>query len=45
MVDSILLRGSAAPSMIVKGSGHWLMEEAPDETMSALVQFLNAPAK
>ena len=24
----------------LKGSGHWLMEERPEETMDALVQFL-----
>jgi pimeloyl-ACP methyl ester carboxylesterase len=24
----------------LKGSGHWLMEERPDETMAALVEFL-----
>jgi len=27
--------------VIIKGSGHWLMEEAPDETMSELVVFIN----
>jgi pimeloyl-ACP methyl ester carboxylesterase len=26
---------------IVKGSGHWLMEEAPQQTIPALVAFLN----
>jgi len=25
----------------VKGSGHWLMEEAPDQVIPALVAFLN----
>lgn len=29
--------------MIVEGSGHWLMEEAPGQTMSELVAFLNQP--
>jgi pimeloyl-ACP methyl ester carboxylesterase len=24
----------------LKGSGHWLMEERPNETMAALVEFL-----
>jgi pimeloyl-ACP methyl ester carboxylesterase len=24
----------------LKGSGHWLMEERPQETMDALVEFL-----
>lgn len=26
---------------IIKGSGHWLMEEAPDQTIPLLVAFLN----
>lgn len=28
--------------VIVKHSGHWLMEEAPDQTMTELVSFLDA---
>ncbi|HYQ30204.1 MAG TPA: alpha/beta hydrolase [Polyangiaceae bacterium] len=31
--------------VIVTGSGHWLMEEAPEQTMSKLVEFLNRPSK
>jgi len=27
---------------IVKDSGHWLMEEQPAQTMSALLQFLES---
>jgi pimeloyl-ACP methyl ester carboxylesterase len=27
--------------LAVKGSGHWLMEEAPDQVIPALVAFLN----
>jgi pimeloyl-ACP methyl ester carboxylesterase len=27
--------------VIIKGSGHWIMEEAPDQTMPALVAFIN----
>ena len=27
--------------VVVKGSGHWLMEEAPDQVIPALVAFLN----
>jgi len=30
--------------VIIKGSGHWLMEEAPEQTMTELVRFLDAPA-
>jgi pimeloyl-ACP methyl ester carboxylesterase len=31
----------AAEGHLVMGKGHWLMEEAPDETMALLVEFLN----
>ena len=27
--------------VVIKGSGHWLMEEAPDEIISRLVSFLS----
>jgi pimeloyl-ACP methyl ester carboxylesterase len=27
--------------VIVKGSGHWLMEEAPGQVIPKLVDFLN----
>jgi pimeloyl-ACP methyl ester carboxylesterase len=27
--------------VIIRNSGHWLMEEAPDQTIPALVKFLN----
>ena len=27
--------------VLVKGSGHWLMEEAPDQVIPKLVEFLN----
>jgi pimeloyl-ACP methyl ester carboxylesterase len=26
--------------VVVKGSGHWLMEEAPDQVIPRLVEFL-----
>jgi pimeloyl-ACP methyl ester carboxylesterase len=26
---------------VVKNSGHWLMEEAPDQVVPAIVAFLN----
>ena len=28
---------------IIQGSGHWLMEEAPQQTIPALVNFINGP--
>ena len=27
--------------MLIKGRGHWLMEEAPDQVIPKLVEFLN----
>jgi pimeloyl-ACP methyl ester carboxylesterase len=27
--------------VVVRGSGHWLMEEAPDQVVPKLVEFLN----
>jgi len=27
--------------VLVRGKGHWLMEEAPDEVIPKLVEFLN----
>jgi len=30
--------------VIIKGSGHWLIDEAPDQTMSELVAFIQQPA-
>jgi pimeloyl-ACP methyl ester carboxylesterase len=27
--------------VLVKGSGHWLMEEAPDQVIPKLIEFLN----
>lgn len=44
LVNQAHLVATNVHSKIVKGSGHWLMEEAPQETMQALVQFINAPS-
>jgi pimeloyl-ACP methyl ester carboxylesterase len=30
--------------VIIKGSGHWLIDEAPEATMSELVAFIERPA-
>jgi pimeloyl-ACP methyl ester carboxylesterase len=32
-------------SIVVKGAGHWLIDERPDETLTALEQFLEQPAR
>jgi pimeloyl-ACP methyl ester carboxylesterase len=30
-----------ARGRVIKGAGHWLMEETPQEVISALIAFLN----
>jgi len=37
----ISLAATDVQSIIVKGSGHWLIDEAPDQVVPALVAFLN----
>jgi pimeloyl-ACP methyl ester carboxylesterase len=32
---------SSVEGVLVMGSGHWLMEEAPDQAIPKLVEFLN----
>jgi pimeloyl-ACP methyl ester carboxylesterase len=41
LIDQGRLVDSNVEGVIVKGSGHWLIEEAPDQVMPALVAFLN----
>ena len=41
LIDQGRLVAANVDGVIVKGSGHWLMEEAPDQTIPALVAFLN----
>ncbi len=41
LIDQGRLVATNVEGVIVKGSGHWLMEEAPDQTIPALVTFLN----
>ena len=38
------LVASDVRGVIIKGSGHWLIDEAPDQTMSELVAFLDSDA-
>ena len=38
--EQVKLVASNATVILVKNSGHWLMEEQPKETMDALVHFL-----
>jgi pimeloyl-ACP methyl ester carboxylesterase len=42
LIDQAKLVDTRVHGVIVKGSGHWLMEEAPEQTLPALVSFLSA---
>ncbi|WP_282244580.1 alpha/beta hydrolase [Stenotrophomonas sp. PS02300] len=44
LIDQAKLVDTNVEGVIVKGSGHWLMEEAPQQTIPALVAFLDKPA-
>jgi pimeloyl-ACP methyl ester carboxylesterase len=41
LIEQGRLVATNVEGMIVKGSGHWLMEEAPDQVIPKLVEFLN----
>ncbi|KGM55771.1 alpha/beta hydrolase [Lysobacter daejeonensis GH1-9] len=41
LIDQGRLVATNVEGVIIKGSGHWLMEEAPDQTIPALVKFLD----
>ena len=41
LIDQGHLVDSNVQGVIVKGAGHWLLEETPDQTIPALVAFLN----
>lgn len=42
LIDQARLVDNHVQGVIVKGSGHWLLEEAPQQTISALMAFINA---
>ena len=42
LIDQAKLVATNVTGKGVQGSGHWLMEEAPDQVIPALVTFLNA---
>ncbi|MGO4327373.1 alpha/beta fold hydrolase [Cupriavidus sp. 2TAF22] len=44
LIDQARLVATNVQGVIVKGSGHWLMEEAPGQTIPAIVDFINAQA-
>jgi len=41
LIDQTKLVATNVSGIVVKGSGHWLMEEAPDQVIPALVTFVN----
>jgi pimeloyl-ACP methyl ester carboxylesterase len=41
LIEQGRLAAGNVEGLIVKGSGHWLMEEAPDQVIPKLVEFLN----
>jgi len=41
LIEQGKMVGSAVEGVLVKGSGHWLMEEAPDQVIPKLIEFLN----
>jgi len=43
LIEQARLVDTNVKGIIVPGAGHWLMEEAPTQTIGALVDFLTAP--
>jgi pimeloyl-ACP methyl ester carboxylesterase len=41
LIEQGKLVATDVKGVIIKGSGHWLMEEAPDQVIPELLQFLN----
>jgi pimeloyl-ACP methyl ester carboxylesterase len=41
LIDQVKLVATNVSGTVVQGSGHWLMEEAPDQVIPVLVTFLN----
>jgi pimeloyl-ACP methyl ester carboxylesterase len=44
LIEQGRLVATNVTGVIIKGSGHWLMEEAPEQTIPALVAFIDGPA-
>lgn len=42
LIDQAKMVGTNVKGVIVEGAGHWLMEEAPDDVIPSLVEFLTA---
>jgi pimeloyl-ACP methyl ester carboxylesterase len=44
LIDQARLVANNVTGTIVKGSGHWLMEEATEQVIPAIVMFINEGA-
>jgi pimeloyl-ACP methyl ester carboxylesterase len=45
LIDQGRMVDTNVTGVIIKGAGHWLVEEAPEQTIPALVSFINGPAR
>jgi pimeloyl-ACP methyl ester carboxylesterase len=45
LIDQVRLVAHNVEGIIIKGSGHWLIDEAPDQVIPKLVAFATAPAR
>jgi len=43
LIEQTRLVATDVTGVVIKGSGHWLMDEARDQVMPAIATFLNAP--
>jgi pimeloyl-ACP methyl ester carboxylesterase len=43
LIDQARLVDTNVEGVVVKGSGHWLMEEASGQVIPQLVAFINKP--
>jgi pimeloyl-ACP methyl ester carboxylesterase len=41
LIQQALLVDTNVDGVVIKGSGHWLMEEAPKQVIPQLVAFIN----
>ncbi|RKE38891.1 pimeloyl-ACP methyl ester carboxylesterase [Paraburkholderia sp. BL23I1N1] len=44
LINQARLIDTNVQGIVIQGSGHWLMEEAPAQTIPAIVQFVNTPS-
>ena len=42
LIEQTRLVAANVEGIVVKGAGHWLMDEAPDQVVPRLVSFLTA---